>query len=100
MKSGAQALMDEIRRSHYSNMKPAEANSSSKTTAPVSKDAEPNPAEKKTRRRRRRVENPPVADDAKMFTISVIGGMNLPGYPLQNGEKLVVAKLTPIPPGT
>lgn len=33
---------------------------------------------------------------ASMYTMSVVGGIGLPGYPLNKGEKLVIAKLTPI----
>ena len=31
-----------------------------------------------------------------MYTMSVVGVIKVNGYPLQPGEKLVVAKLTPI----
>lgn len=34
--------------------------------------------------------------DLNMFTVTVVGGIGLPGYPLNKGEKLAIVKLTPI----
>lgn len=49
-------------------------------------------------KRRRRTKAEIQAEPAKqnMYTMSVVGAATLADYPLQPGEKLVIAKLTPI----
>lgn len=44
------------------------------------------------------IETPPLPqlEGANMFTVTVVGGVGLPGYPLKKGEKLAIVKLTPI----
>lgn len=44
--------------------------------------------------KRRRVKD--AGSLKSMYTLSVVGSINLGGYPLQPGEKLVLVKLTPI----
>jgi hypothetical protein len=64
----------------------------------VKPDAEPP-------RRKRRVMKPRKATEHKtegllsnnMYTLSIVGTIGMEGYNLNPGEKLVIAKLTPIP---
>ena len=56
-------------------------------------------------KRKRRVMKPRKAKEEKsegllsnnMYTMAIVGTIGMEGYPLNQGEKLVIAKLTPIP---
>ena len=48
------------------------------------------------RRRRTKAEIQAAPSQQNMYTMSVVGAATLADYPLQPGEKLVIAKLTPI----
>lgn len=56
-------------------------------------------------KRRRRVMKPRKPAEPKqegllsnnMYTMAIVGTIGMEGYPLNPGEKLVIAKLTPIP---
>ena len=48
------------------------------------------------RRRRTKAEIQAAPAQQNMYTMSVVGAATLADYPLQPGEKLVIAKLTPI----
>lgn len=55
------------------------------------------PIVKKQRRvRRPKCEMVPTEITPSTFSITIVGGIGLPGYPLKEGEKLAVVKLTPI----
>jgi len=100
--SGAKALIDEIRKQHYSNV-----NTPKKAEANVTEVKEKKPMEKAQpqahRRRGRKPKHVSTNVDVEglfkanaLFTVTIVGGLALPDYPLEEGEKLAIAKLTPI----
>lgn len=54
------------------------------------------------KKRRRKRSKPAVTSYTKpvptnrLFTVEIVGGIGLPGYPLNEGEKLAIAKLVPV----
>lgn len=69
--------------------------------APAEAPAKPEAAttEAKPERKRRRKTAEPKTEgilDANMYSIALVGGIVMPGYKLNPGEKLVIAKLTPL----
>lgn len=66
--------------------------------APAKPEVATTPETKPERKRRRRPAEPKTEGilDANMYSIALVGGVVMPGYPLHPGEKLVIAKLTPL----
>ena len=51
---------------------------------------------KKRRSIKQNCEIVPTEITPSTFSITIVGGIGLPGYPLNEGEKLAIVKLTPI----
>ena len=109
MSGGAKALIEEIRARHYSSTKKSKGKGLAaplpehKSTAlPETKEAADyvNPEPKVRRGRKSEPEvkpevKVPVLGAENLFEVTIVGGIGLPGYPLKDGEKLAVVKLTP-----
>lgn len=74
----AKKLIDEIKASHYTNV-------GKKKRTPKVQATEAVPVVEPTK---------PSANQS--FKIEIVGGIGLPGYPLKEGEKLAIVKLSPI----
>lgn len=109
MTEGAKALIKKIRDQHYSSAKKSRGKGVSaplpehKSMAlPETKESADyvNPGPKVRRSRKSEPEvrpgvKVPVFGAENLFEVTIVGGIGLPGYPLKDGEKLAVVKLTP-----
>ena len=106
MTEGAKALIKKIRDQHYSSTKKSRGKEMSaplperKSTALPETKESVNPEPKVRRGRKSEPEvrpevKIPVLGAENLFEVTIVGGIGLPGYPLKDGEKLAVVKLTP-----
>lgn len=109
MSGGAKALIEEIRAQHYSSTKKSKGKGLAaplperKSTAlPEPKESadyvKPEPKVRRSRKSKSEVKpevKVPVSGVENLFEVTIIGGIGLPGYPLKDGEKLAIVKLTP-----
>ena len=107
MSKGADALIEEIRARHYSAAENAKGTRKDVRTNKAKRvDAEPSHNDDSVgndvpRARRRKTRHDAgigvgaVSGAENLFDVTIVGGIGLPGYPLESGEKLAIVKLTP-----
>lgn len=108
MSKAAMALCDDIRNNGH-QMTPetpdrgrslyvATDYNNDECDTPSKDEVAPTTIKKRRRRRSKAAPATEVKSPSKngIFTVEIVGGIGLPGYPLNEGEKLVVAKLVPV----
>ena len=109
MSGGAKALIEEIRARHYSSTKKSKGKGLAaplperkSTVLPEPKESadyvKPKPNVRLGRKAKPGVKVP-ISGIENLFDVTIIGGIGLPGYPLNEGEKLAIVKLSPIREG-
>lgn len=93
--SGVSALINEIRNAHYSNTSQEDAPKPAKSQPAKTPSKDQTEKRERKTRRRRSITDVEVSNPS-MYTVTIIGGLAIPGYPLNPGEKLAIAKLVPV----
>ena len=95
---GVNSVIEEMFPGVRMRKRKAEPAAPAPAEAPAKPEDATTPEAKPERKRRRKPAEPKTEGilDSNMYSIALVGGIVMPGYPLNPGEKLVIAKLTPL----